>query len=183
MGDLVRCGSGKSMAGTPIVLVGPAGLAQPVPLRPAPGCCGITVTEVGLSEGGVVSALRGVWRAEFGSAATCVGDIVLELIEPHAGRIAHRRPDGPSPRPGAGSTGDGCPQVGIRLLAACRALSQPAAPSRTARSRADTRRGSSWLWLGSWPCVGTDWPFLVGPLTFITWHQEKRAAHQAGQTR
>jgi hypothetical protein len=157
-----RSSSNKLSLVRPVELVGSAGLVEPVPMRPPSGYCGITLTDVRLSGAGVVSVLRGVWRPRFGSAAASVGDVVLELLEPatHVGRTLDREPT----RDAAGT------RVGVRLLVAADAA------AGASSARMSGRRGPGWLWLGSWPCVGSDWPFLVGPLAFITWCQEHRDA-------
>lgn len=177
--------------GDRIELVGPSGLTDAVPMMSVPGCCGITVSEVKLSHEGVVTALAGLWRASFGSAATSAGDVVLELLEPH--RRLTRRPLAPAGRE-ADSPGviEGEPrQVAIRLLVAAhdapptrRSSPEPtvsgAKPPGFARRPVRNAAGqASWLWLGSWPTVGPQWPFLVGPLVFIAWEQERHAAIRA----
>jgi hypothetical protein len=164
-------------------------------MRAAPGCCAITVTKIELSGEGVVTALTGVWRARFGTAASSAGDVVLELLEP-AGRVA-RCPGGPAETDTAGETaGEREPGlVGIRLLVAARdttllgydrlsdgALSPAPVSPISSSGRRPTWRASeraNWLWLGSWPAVDRHWPFLVGPLVFIAWEQERHALNRA----
>jgi hypothetical protein len=163
-------------------------------MRPAPGCCGITVTGIELSREGVVTALGGVWRASFGPAAAHAGDVVLELLEPDrcplrsAPRPAGTQPASPLVAEQASE------QVAIRLLVAAqdRASEETSARREGARGRASRASsalrsarkssgvsGATWLWLGGWPCVGPRWPYLVGPLVFIAWEQEHRTAPRA----
>jgi hypothetical protein len=174
--------------GDRIELVGPAGLADTVPMVSAPGCCGITVSEIKLSHEGVVIALAGLWRASFGAAAASAGDVVLELLEPPRRPI--RRPLAP-----AGREADSPEvieeeprQVAIRLLVAAHDVrpTRRHSPAPTAKPPAfahgpvhNAPGQASWLWLGSWPTVGPQWPFLVGPLVFIAWEQERHAAIRA----
>lgn len=194
--DINRPESGMEnpRVGEEVVLVGPAGLAEVVPMWPVRGCCGITVTEIELSEQGVVAALSGVWRASFGPAAAHPGDVVLELLPPgsHPRRSA---PQADETQPASLRVGE---RAGIRLLVAAQDPASQMTSVRSDRvpdrvsgrvSGASSARwrgrmssgggGARWLWLGDWPCVGTQWPYLVGPLVFIAWQQERRTAQTA----
>lgn len=66
--------------GGPVVLVGLGGVGE-VPMRMPVGVCGLTVTGVELV-GGVAVSFTGRWRGEYGPASRCVGDVVLDLVEP-----------------------------------------------------------------------------------------------------
>jgi hypothetical protein len=198
--DRTDSGVQNYRAGQGVVLVGPSGLAEPVPMEPAPGCCGITVTQIELSDEGVVTALAGVWRASFGTAAAHPGDVVLELLEPRGGpNHPPARPGGTQPSGQAAGEGDSG-RVGVRLLVAARdrhtcgrdrapdtvsggGSGTPSAAASLPVRRVAGRGLASWLWLGSWPTVGREWPFLVGPLVFIAWHQERHAANRIARPR
>jgi hypothetical protein len=144
--------------GGEVVLIEPRGLGS-VPMRPPRGVCGLTVSEIELGGGGVASWFRGVWRAEFGAAAESAGDVVVELADP-------RDPWPGGPR-GSDAAADKRDWVQVRLLVAARG-----------RGRSYPR----WLWLGRWPRLGTDWPYVVAPLVMIVMEQERRAATRTGAT-
>jgi hypothetical protein len=86
------------VAGQRVELVGAAGLGE-VPMYAPMGLCGLTVTDVELT-GGLAVSFVAVWRASFGPALACVGDVVLELV--------------PVPCPdGSGSLGPNCADVRV----------------------------------------------------------------------
>lgn len=75
-----EAGAPSGAVGGPVVLVGPGGVGE-VPMRMPAGVCGMTVTGVELV-GGVAVSFTGRWRGEYGPASRCVGNVVLDLVEP-----------------------------------------------------------------------------------------------------
>jgi len=92
----------------------------------------------------------------------CPGDVVIELTAPDdsAKKATSRSLAGASE-----VEAEAHAWVQVRLLVAARARREP---ERSLCPR--------WLWLGWWPRVGANWPYLVVPLAMIVTEQERRAA-------